>query len=373
MRKVLISLLCIAALLLSACGSAAPAAPTPEPTAVPTPTPEPTPETGAAKVCILSAPAVIAVLERGTTVTITGELGDYYAVSCEAGDGYIEKLLLATEADEKFEEWTGYAQSGAVLYPDHRLVGEALAELKMNDEFTVLADLSRCYLVDLNGTLGYIAADLVSSHRIEVYYYDGGGYSGGGGGDSSAPAGGADGGDITLGYVSGAQGTVVPMSAVTKPEVTSGSKAQVIALEAELIADFFDLGDEVRVISLSGDVCKLYIDGVYASMEKRFLVLDGDSPFEEKDMYAGYDAVLYDNYYLVKNDNSVTLSLNDTIRVLADLVNCYFVRTEDGAYGYVDKASLSESRTEVYYYGGGYSGGGGDSGGGGVEWTDPVL
>ena len=368
MKKYLIMLLCASALLLTACVKTQEAppkpTPTPVPTAEPTPTPVPTPETTAAKVRVLKAPAVIAVLERGTDVTITGEKDDYYIVDCSAGSGLIEKRLLATEADKKFEEWKGYACYGAKLYSSYRLNGEPVSELNMNDEMTVLADLDGVYLVDFNGTKGYVQSDMVSDTQIAYYYYGGGGDGGGG----SASAGGADGGDISLGCRVENAPALTFLSSTAAPKVTSGSKAQVISLEAELIAAFYSMGDEVRVVSTDGKACTLYINGVYAQMEKRFLLLDGETADAPKEVYVNCMSNLYDNYYLLLNDNVKQFGLNDKLTILADMEDCWFVSTADGAYGYIEKEKVSD--TPITYYGG-Y--GGGDSGGGGSEWTEPTL
>lgn len=377
MKKYLIMLLCAFALLLSACGKPQEAppepTPTPVPTAAPTPTPVPTPATTAAKVRVLKAPAVIAVLERGTDVTITGEKDGYYIVDCSAGSGLIEKRLLATETDKKFEEWKGYACYGAKLYSSYRLNGKPVSELNMNDEMTVLADLDGVYLVDFNGTKGYVQSDMVSSTQIAYYYYGGGGDGGSGDGGGGAPAGGADGGDISLGYRVDSTPALTFLTSTSTPVAMSGSKAQVISLQAELIAAFYSMGDEVRVVSTDGKACTLYIDGVYAQMEKRFLLLDGETADTPKEVYVNCMSNLYDNYYLLLNDSVKQLGLNDKLTILADMEDCWFVSTADGSYGYIEKEKVSD--TPITYYGGGYGGGdsGGGGGGGGSEWTEPTL
>lgn len=388
MKRNLIMLFCIAGVLLTACARyeemPAEVTPTPETitTPVPTPTPEPTPRTTAGTVRILKAPAIIETLCRGDEVLITGEQGEFYTVDSPAGSGLVEKRLLATEADERFEKRKGYAYASAKLYADYRLIGAIVAELNLNDELTLIADLNGCYLADFNGTMGYISSDMVSDTQTTVYYdYGGGGGSnGGGGGDAgggAAPAGGADGGDIALGYQVKPSAALVFLSDTAKPQVTPGSKAQVISLEAELIAAFYDMGDEVRIASVDGESCVLYIDGVHAKMEKRFLELDGESADEPKEGYANSNTNLYDNYYLMLNDSAISLTTNSKLTILADLNDCYFVSTENGDYGYVEKSIISDAPVVIYYdYGGGGGGGstdGGGSSGGGAEWTEPAL
>lgn len=382
MKRNLILFFCIAVLFLTACtryeATPAEVTPTPEAAAAPTltPTPEPTPETTAGTVRVLKAPAIIETLQRGDEVTITGEQGEFYTVDSAKGSGLVEKRLLATEADKSFEERKGYAYASAKLYSDYRLIGEPIAELNLNDEMTVAADLDGCYLVNFNGTMGYISSNMVSDTQTAVSYdYGGGGGDTGGGGGGAAPAGGADGGDIALSRQVKPAPALVLLSGTATPQVTPGSKGQVISLEAELIAAFFDMGDEVRVASVDGESCTLYIDGVYAQMEKRFLTLDGEDIGEPKEGYTNSSTKLYDNYYLISNDSAIALMTNSKLNVLADLNDCYFVSTEDGTYGYVEKGVVSDEPVITYSdYGGG--GGGGDTGGGGggsAEWTEPAM
>lgn len=368
MKRIIALLLGALMLLLSACGTATPAAEPPVPTAEttatpePTPSPEPTPATTGAAVCVLKAPAILALLEKDAVVTVEGSQDGFYLVSAGAGRGLVEKRLLAAENAEPYESWTGYAQNGAELRENYRLRGEVLHTFTLNETFTVLADLGDCYYAALDdGTAGFVACDSVSSQYI-VYYYGGGG--GGGGGSSD----GADGGDITLGYTVRTLPVAVPLADAEAPELAPGSRAKTLVPDVELIAAWFELYDEVRVASEKDGVCMLYIDGVLAGMERRFLLMDGETAPEPWDGYAKNDAILFDNFYLAKNDSTVTLRLNTVLHVLADLGDCWFVNTEDGQLGYVEKDLVSETYVQVYYGGGG----GGDSSGG-AEWTEPVL
>lgn len=369
MKKALAIFLGITTVFLSACGAAAPAseptatsAPTPEATATPepTPSPEPTPATAGAAVCVLKAPAVLAMLAQNTEVTIEEAQGEYYLVSCDAGRGYVEKRLLVSADAGEYESWTGYARTGAELREDYHLCGEVLHAFSLNETFTVLADLGGCYLVDFNGTQGYVAPASVSEQYIVIHY-------GGGGGGSSSGGGGADGGDITLGYTVGPRPAVVSLADTDAPELQPGSKARVAALRAELIAAWFELKDEVRVVSEEDGICTIYFDSTLAQMERRFLIPDGETAPEVWDGYAKSKAVLFDNYYLADNDASSSLPLNTVVHVLADLGNCLFVNTETGLFGYMSPDYVSKSYIQYY------SGGGASSSGSSGEWTEPVL
>lgn len=366
MKRIAAVCLCLAILLLAGCaGTPVPAptaTPTPTPAPEPTPTPTPEPETDGASVVTLDATAVLAVLERGEQVLIEGEWEEYYVVEAAAGRGYVEKRLLARDSEPEYEPWTGYAVSGAEVYLNYRLSGAPERVLDTNTEMTVLADLGDCYLAELEGSLGYVPAEMVSSSRIEYhnYYYGGGGGSSGGG-----SSGGADGGDISLGY---SVGGVIPAVCLSS-SAGQGGTARVTAVSAELIAAFFQRGDKVRVFSQDDESCTLYIDGEFACVYRRCILMDSEEPYNSWAGYAASGAALHGSSYL--NDSPVQLALNTELTVLADLGGFYLVSVSDGSMGYLIYEHVSETPIVYNYYGGSGGGGGGSSGGG--EWTEPVL
>lgn len=365
MKKMIAACIC-AALLLSGCGAPAPAqTPSPEPTATPepTPTPTPTPETSGAEVVALEACALLAVLERGDELDIEDEWENYYIVNSAEGRGYVEKRLVALAAEEETEPRTAYARSQAGFFTGYLLRGEPERLLDTNTELQVLADLGDCCLVELDGALGYVPADMLSDSRIQYHNY-----SGGGGGGGSAPSGGADGGDISLGAqtrkVFRATGIAHPALYGTE----GGAAARVISATAELYAAVYKRGEQVRVFSRENDACTLYIDGVFAAVEKRCLLLEGEEAFESRVGYAASGAELFPAFYLCGAPLQ-SLATNTELTLLAELGDCYLVSLPEGDMGYV---ALDQVRDQpvVYNYSGG--GGGGSSSSGG-EWTEPAL
>lgn len=121
--------------------------------------------------------------DRGETIKVT-ELGEEVCtIYTEGFYAEIPRWLLWMEGDVEYEAWTGYAQSGAIVYDEYQMRNEIM-ELKMNDEILVIDELPMCYVVDINGQIGYMLVDDVSESYI-VPYYGGGG--GGGGGDWTPP------------------------------------------------------------------------------------------------------------------------------------------------------------------------------------------
>lgn len=110
----------------------------------------------------------------------------------------LPRYLVALEADENYETWTGYARSQAVVYQEYQMRNES-KKLKLNQEVTVLDELAEksysyfypgCYVVEVDGEIGYMSADDVQSTRFATSKK--GGSSGGSGSGSS---GGSSGGD----------------------------------------------------------------------------------------------------------------------------------------------------------------------------------
>lgn len=101
--------------------------------------------------------------------------------------GLVDSNLVKLEGDEGYEPWEGYTASGAGLFATYALTGEP-SVLDINQEVTVIDDLSTCYVVLLGEQLGYMAKDEVSPTPFEepepeesIGYDDGYSYYGGGG------------------------------------------------------------------------------------------------------------------------------------------------------------------------------------------------
>lgn len=382
MKRIIAACLCAAMLLLSGCGArigktsadkapvmpSAAAAPQPTPTQAPEPTPSPTPETSGAQVVSLEARAVLAVLERGEELRIEDEWENYYIVDTAKGRGYIEKRLAALVGEET-EPSTVYAKSKAEFYTGYLLRGEPEQILKTNTELLLLADLGDCCLVELDGVLGYVPSDMLSENRIQSYTYFGGGGGGGGG----APSGGADGGDITLAaWNSGRISFRAERAEYLSLSSAKSGTARVISAEAELYAAIYQRSEQVRVFSQQDDICTLYIDGAFATVERRCLLLQGDESFESRIGYAASGAELFRGIEL-RGEVLDSLDRNTELTLLWGFGDCYLVSLPDGTMGYVAADKVNDKPIVYSYYGGGGGGGASGGGGGGAEWTEPVL
>lgn len=381
MKKTIAACLCAVMMLLAGCGATATPAPsgstpTTEPTSPPATAPvtEPTlppetiPETDDGEVVALEAPAVLAVLERGEPLLIEGEWEDYYIVSTAYGRGYVEKRLVAYDGEEETEPKTMFAKRNAELFTGYLLRGEPERTLSTNTELQLLADLGDCCLVELDGVLGYVPTDMLSENRIRSSGSSGGseGGGGGGGGGGGAPSAGADGGDISLTAFGGAPIVCVNLSA------SSVAAAHVISIEAELYAVVYQRGDHVRVFSEEDGICTLYIDGVFATVERRCLMLEGDEAFESRAGYTAYGANIFRSIDL-RGEVLDSPKTNTELTLLWEFENRYLASAPDGTLGYIS-ADMVRNRPIVHRNPGsdGGGGGGGSSGGGG-EWSDPVL
>lgn len=95
----------------------------------------------------------------------------------------VPRWLLRLEGDEEYEAWTGYARAKAIVYEEYQMRNEWM-KLNLNTKVTVLDELPDCYVVEIEGQIGYMELTGVSTHKQT--------YSSGGSGGSSAPSGGSN-------------------------------------------------------------------------------------------------------------------------------------------------------------------------------------
>lgn len=358
MKKLILFLLIAVMLLAAGCETKTPEAtvessvpettvPATEVTTVPTteaPT-EPVPTCVNAEVQVSNAPAILTLLNRGDTVDVVGEYDeDHYVVKTDAGYGLIEKQLLRFSGEAAYTEWSGYAHGSAPVYSHYQLTGKPIQSLNLNTKVEVLDELKYCYVVKVGEVSGYMAKAQVSKNYIQ--------YSSGGGGS-------ADGGDITLGF-----GGIVTLSNVQQVGEVTGT-AEVLADGTQVILGYFDRGDLAPVVTEEGfapdweGYYTLYLDGLYAYLPQNLALLEGETPYEQWDGFAGYSAAVYESY-LVQGEKK-DVAVNTSVTVLWDGGDFYVVSVKD-AVGYMAKAQVGANRFAT--------GGGGDSGG---DWTPPAL
>lgn len=363
MKKIIILLLTLS-LLLAGCGSAAPEtteATTPETTVPETTVPETTEETQPETTAgteppapdtvdfIVQAdrtPAVLALLNRGDTVEVVGQLDEQYCViRLEQGWGLIEKGLLRLEGEEGYEGWTGYAYYGAELKGSYQLTGEPLQTLTMNTRVEVLEELPNCYMVQLGDVIGFVAREGLSRSYIR---------SGGG-------SGGQDGGDISMGTMGGAD-----LLSYTVPQEgqTTGS-ATVLCDGAQVLLGWFDREEIAQVITEEGYAPawegwhSVYLNGFCVHIPQGLLWDPAGESYARWEGYSAYSTEVYDNYLLL-GEPVRTLTINTVATILWDTGDSLVISIDGGIF-YANAADFSATRRST---------GGGSSGG---DWTPPAM
>ena len=357
MKRLILMLLAVA-LLCAGCSSKTPAQTTEPAETVPVTTaapetlpPEtteetlPVPEVEYATARADKLPAVLMLLSRGEKVGVVGEYDENHVViKTEEGYGLVEKPLVRMDAAPAFETATGYARYNSRFFDNFRLSGEPLQTLKTNTKLELLEDLGWCYLAELEGVCGYIAKDSVSSSPIK-----------GGTGNSSA-----DGGDISL-MVPG----VMPLFSLTPQTGDVTGEAVVLADRVPVILGYYDRGDEIPVVAEEGfaesweGYHTIWLDGLYAYVEKTMTLGAGEVPMEAWDGYAKYKAALHDNYWLL-GEAIQDLKTNTAVHVIDELPDSYLVEV-DGVLGFIAKDMVSKTKIT------------GGSGNSSSEWSPPAM
>jgi len=143
-------------------------------------------EKGMGTVLAADVEAYICLLLRGDEAKVTEY--DEQTITIYLGDGLTAKLprwLLRLEGDEEYEPWTGYSAWNGVAYEEYQMRNE-LKRLHSNKQVKVLDELPDCYVVEVDGEIGYMELDKVSPRRFSSSGSGSSGGSGGGSGGGSA-------------------------------------------------------------------------------------------------------------------------------------------------------------------------------------------
>ena len=144
--------------------------------------------TGQATVLADKTEVVLGFFNRGEQIPMVAEEGfaekreGYVTVYLNGLYAYVPQSLVLTEG-KTYEAWDGYSYWNGVVYDNFYLLGDPIDKLYTNVQVRVIAELENCYLVEVNGTTGYMGKDLVSHSRIPT--------GGGGGSSSGGSSGGA--------------------------------------------------------------------------------------------------------------------------------------------------------------------------------------
>ena len=134
-------------------------------------------ETGMGVVLAQDVEAYICLLLRDDEAKVTEYDEETITIWLE-NDLYAQlpRWLLRLEGDEEYESWTGYSKWSGKVYEEYQMRNVQMT-LTTNKQVTVLDELPDCYVVEVDGQIGYMELGDVSANR---YVTSGGGSSGGG-------------------------------------------------------------------------------------------------------------------------------------------------------------------------------------------------
>ena len=119
--------------------------------------------------------AILCITIRDDEVKVTAADEEVCELYLEGYTATVPRWLLRLEGDEEYEPWTGYAKWSAVVWEEFQMRNERKT-LTTNTEVLVLDELPDCYVVEVDGEIGYAALDMISQNR----FYTSGGGSGSG-------------------------------------------------------------------------------------------------------------------------------------------------------------------------------------------------
>ena len=283
-------------------------------------------------------PVVLAVLSRGDAVDVAGSFDEkHYIVKLETGYGLVEKNLLRLEGETPFAEWTGYAYQNAGIYASYRLTGGPVQTLKADTQVKVLEDLGWCYLVEYDGTAGYMKQETVAKNPVTSRKKQAPA-SGNAGGTQ-----GEDGGEISLGI----SGGIVRLSTLAPQEGAVSRRATVLAEETLAVLGYFDRGDKIPILGRNEKegYLTVYLDGLTACVADSYVQTEAEQAYEAWDGRTDGIVSLYEDFWMLGSPSG-RLNGNVAVRVLFELEDCYLVEAE-GMTGYMTKTDVVQAPEET--------------------------
>ena len=339
----------------------------------------PGPKTETAIIQADGIPAILAFLNREDQVTVTEAVDEKNCLAdTQYGTGTLETQLLRFKGEPEYEVWMGYVGYNTQLFPTYELCGTPVQTLKTNTKIWILEELDECYAVSLldptapreeteqteeeEQTVFFTNKKQVSKGPFQYSYVEEGGSS-----DSSGPQ---DGGDISMAYY-----TLCPLSNVVTEEEKTGP-ALVRVDHSKLILGTFQKGNTVQIVTEEGfapefkGYLTILIDGKAAYIPQRWVLREGEKPFEAWDGYAGYGCQLYDNY-LLRGKPIKQVYANTKLTILWDNgeVSLVQLNNKEQTIGFVPSSTL---KTAPVYVGGDDSSSSSGSSIGPI-WTPPVM
>ena len=215
----------------------------------------------------------------------------------------------------------------------------------LNDTVRVIDSFAGLLLVQTDNETGYMLISSTSKEKISTYVAPrnnssdsgGGTYtppsSGGGSSTPSAPTpSSGDGEDISI-Y------TNIPDSIVSYLAYENTLKGKILKDGTDAYITFMKRDDVVYVLNEENDILTILIDGLKASVERKYVRMDNEKGFDSINVYTRANSVIYSDYLL--RNKIKTCSLNEIIKVIDEFEGRYIVELDDGTIGYIGKYDTS--------------------------------
>ena len=305
-------------------------------------------------------------LNRNDEINIIDEDENFYYFDNNGLILAVEKEYVRTENDEPFEEYTGYAYSGAEVFSDYEL-NDKIADLYKNDEIKVIDKIGKVLLVNYEGEVRYMYQSDVSESYIVTYYrapvveepvytpsYSGGGGSSSGGGSGSGGGGGGTTPDPTPSSGDAQEISISDLAFVITEDKTEfvpndsfvEIKGQILLDNTKAYITYFSRSEDVRVLNVDDEYAYVLISGFVGKIEREYLRLESDEEYDAWDGYAYSGAEVFYDFELT--DEMDWFYKNDDVHVIDKVEDVYVVELKDGSFGYMSVDDVSETYLPTY-------------------------
>lgn len=133
---------------------------------------------GTGSVLAAGTEGYLRLFDRGDVAQVLERGENNCTVLVDGRQGILPAWTLRFADEAPYEAWNGFARQKTVLFSQYRMLDKG-TDLPLNTALRVLDELPGRYVVETNGTIGYLPRDQVSKTRIAT--------GGGGGGEWTDP------------------------------------------------------------------------------------------------------------------------------------------------------------------------------------------
>lgn len=329
--------------------------PTPAVTPVPTPTPTPEPAWEPGTIRAGDLLVLWTTLQRGDMVRILGQWQDFYIVEGPEADVLVEKRFLRPEGETAPAESDGWAKENTPVYETGYLRGEPKARLPLNTPVRVLDAKANWMFIEWSGGSGYVDPDAISNQYIYVYTYVPpvpGGNAGGAVPDAPTPpdtSSPSDGTDVNMDELAAAPGEMPELLWLSGTVETREKKDMILSRDTEAYIYVLNRGNRVKVTQADPEECTILVRGLFPTVPRWIVALEGDEAYTPWEAYARKDAVIWREYQLLQE--KARLKVNERLWVVDYLeeVDLYVVAWGE-EFGYVKPGDLSTTEIPTTTY-----------------------